>query len=259
MEHVIVLKCGGAALGGLTEDFFEGIAAMQKQGWHPVIVHGGGPAINRRLEEENVQTEFVEGLRKTTPQVLEAAKKALTGEVREQLIQSLERAGAGAKGMTGSDNHLLHASPVDIDKLGLVGSIDDVQTKPLEELMKKGSIPVIAPIAASSLYGHLNVNADAAAAAVAGALKADELIFVTDVDGVLHNGNLEEKLTVPTIESYIDEGIIFGGMIPKVKAAADCLDHSIGKVTIANGNGKNKNADGTLKGTSILKAPANKM
>ncbi|SFL53691.1 acetylglutamate kinase [Salibacterium qingdaonense] len=255
MKHVIVLKCGGSTLENLKADFFESIAAMQKKGLHPVIVHGGGPAINRRLEKDHVPTEFVEGLRKTTPQVLEAVEKALTGEVRRKLVQALEESGAPAHGVTGSENDLLQASPVDVETLGLVGAVDTVHTKRLEELIESGCIPVIAPIASSESHGRLNVNADAAAAAVATALGAGELVFVTDVDGVLRDGRLEETLTESSVTKYIDQGIIYGGMIPKVKAAAACLKGSINKVTIANGNGKNKNEDGTLKGTTVVKEP----
>ncbi|SFP79049.1 acetylglutamate kinase [Salibacterium halotolerans] len=256
MDDVIVLKCGGSTLENLEADFFESIAAMQRQGMNPVIVHGGGPAINRRLEKDRVPTEFVDGLRRTTPQVLEAVEKALTGDVQRELVRALENSGACAKGVTGSENGLLQASPVDIEKLGLVGDVDTVHTEQLEELMHRGCIPVIAPIASSKNYGRLNVNADAAAAAAATALGAVELIFVTDVDGVLRGGKLEETLTESSVKTYMEEGIIYGGMIPKVKAAAACLEGSIQKVTIANGNGKNKNEDGTLKGTTVVKEHA---
>ncbi|WP_026699936.1 acetylglutamate kinase [Salibacterium aidingense] len=256
MEHVVVIKCGGSTLTKLTSEFFEGIAAMKKKGRHPIIVHGGGPAINRALEEGEVETEFVDGLRKTTAEVLHAVETVLTGEVNSTLVTSLNKVGAPASGFSGAKHHLLKASPIDIEKLGLVGEVDKVNTEFLEEQLQQGIIPVIAPIAENDEHGRLNVNADTAASAVAQAAEAEELVFVTDVDGILKDGRLEEKLTSSVINQYMGSGVIYGGMIPKVKAALNSLTGNIQKVTIANGNGKNKKTDGTLKGTSIIKEKA---
>ncbi|RSL31016.1 acetylglutamate kinase [Salibacterium salarium] len=256
MENVVVIKCGGSTLASLSSDFFEGIAAMKQKGKHPIIVHGGGPAINQMLDEEKVETEFVDGLRKTTPEVLKAAEKVLTGHVSDGLVSCLQQAGVKAIGLSGVDEHLLEAVSVDIEKLGLVGDIEQVNTKILKRYIEADFIPVIAPIAVNQTYGKLNVNADSAASAVAKAMKAAELMFVTDVDGILCEGQLEENITVTTIESFIENGVIYGGMIPKVNAAKNSLTGQIEKVTIANGNGKNKNKDGTLKGTSIVKDTA---
>ncbi|MDQ0298804.1 acetylglutamate kinase [Salibacterium salarium] len=253
MENIIVIKCGGSTLANLSVDFFEGIAAMKQKGKHPIIVHGGGPAINRMLEVEKVETEFVEGLRKTTPEVLQTAEKVLTGYVSESIVSSLQQAGVQAIGLSGVERKLLEGVPLDIEKLGLVGDIEQVNIEVLKDEMDAGNIPVIAPIAFNETYGKLNVNADTAASAVAKALQAEELIFVTDVDGILCGGKLEDTLTVSAVEMFIENGTIYGGMIPKVNAAKSSLIGNIEKVTIANGNGKNKKNDGTLKGTSIVK------
>ncbi|WP_240374834.1 acetylglutamate kinase [Bacillus piscicola] len=253
MENIVVIKCGGSTVDALPSAFFESIRAMKDNGKHPVIVHGGGPAINKMLKQLKIKTEFVNGLRKTTSDVLEAAEMVLSGKVNKDLVSAFQQAGAAAVGMSGVDGQLLKASPVDLETLGLVGKIDDVNEEIITFFLENGYIPVIAPIASANAGEKLNVNADDAAAAVAQALHAEELVFVTDVDGVIINGKLREKLDMTDIDSLIENNTIYGGMIPKVKAAAASLTGKIEKVTIANGNGENTYEDGTLKGTAIMK------
>ncbi|SFE72936.1 acetylglutamate kinase [Alteribacillus iranensis] len=253
MDQIVVIKCGGSTVDALPSAFFESIAAMKECGKHPVVVHGGGPAINDMLKQLDIESEFVNGLRKTTDEVLEAAEMVLSGKVNKNLVAAFQKAGTQAVGMSGVDGELLKASPVDLETLGLVGKVEEVNETIIEFFIKNDVIPVIAPIASAGDGEKLNVNADEAAAAVARALEAEELVFVTDVDGVLINGKITEKLDVDEIDTLIKNKTIYGGMIPKVKAAAASLTGNIEKVTIANGNGKNTYANGSLKGTAIMK------
>ncbi|MFB5661376.1 acetylglutamate kinase [Alteribacillus sp. HJP-4] len=253
MKDIVVIKCGGSTVNALTEAFFDSIAAMKATGKHPIIVHGGGPAINEMLEAQNIKCEFVDGLRKTTAEVLNTAEMVLAGKVNKQIVSSLEASGGAAIGLSGVDAGIIQAEAIDFEKLGFVGAVDSVNEAFLESLLLGGFIPVIAPIATDGRGGRLNINADTAASAIARALHADELLFVTDVEGVLIGGSLQEQVFVSDIDSWISEGSIYGGMIPKVKAAAECLDGNIEKITIASGYATLRHKDGTLKGTTITK------
>ncbi|MFB4162776.1 acetylglutamate kinase [Alteribacillus sp. JSM 102045] len=256
MEDLVVIKCGGSTVDELSLDFYHSIAAMKKMGKHPIVVHGGGPAINNMLIQMQIKPEFVDGLRKTTSEVLEAAELVLSGKVNKNIVSAFQQTDATAVGLSGIDGDLIQAAPINLETLGYVGKVEEVNHVFLQQLIQTGYIPVIAPIAVNKNGGKLNVNADVAAAAVARAVNAEELIFVTDVDGVLVDGKLVETLSVAEMNQLVEEGTIYGGMIPKVRAAADSLAGTLEKVTIANGNGKNKHEDGTLKGTAIIKKNA---
>ncbi|SDI01013.1 N-acetylglutamate kinase [Alteribacillus persepolensis] len=253
MDGIVVIKCGGSTVEELSADFFQSIAAMKDMGKHPIIVHGGGPAINDMLVTMQIKPEFVDGLRKTTAEVLETAELVLSGKVNKKIVTAFQDTSKTAIGLSGVDGDLIKASPLNLDTLGYVGNVEDVNQTLLLHIVKTGSIPVIAPIASDINGGKLNVNADVAAAAVAQAMQAEELMFVTDVDGVMIDGNMQETLTVSDIDKLVNDGTIYGGMIPKVRAAADSLTDKLEKVTIANGNGKNRHENGTLKGTTIIK------
>ncbi|WP_158736099.1 acetylglutamate kinase [Alteribacillus sp. YIM 98480] len=256
MEGIVVIKCGGSTVDELSPDFFHSIAAMKKKGKHPIIVHGGGPAINNMLVQMQIKPEFVDGLRKTTGDVLEAAELVLSGKVNKKIVAAFQPTQATAIGISGIDGDLIKASPINLETLGYVGKVEEINVRFLQQLIQNDFIPVIAPIAADTNEGKLNINADVAAAAVARAMHAEELIFVTDVDGVLVKGQLAETLAVTEVNALVENGTIYGGMIPKVRAAADSLTGKLEKVTIANGNGKNTHEDGTLKGTTIIKKKA---
>ncbi|WP_054634944.1 acetylglutamate kinase [Thalassobacillus sp. C254] len=253
MMEIVVIKCGGSTVDELNEEFFKGIVAMQTAGKYPIIVHGGGPAINSMLEKLEVEIQFIDGLRKTTPAVLEVAEMVLSGKVNKQIVQGLQRAGGKGLGISGCDGSLLQAVPVDLASLGLVGQINNVNVSLLHSLLNEGTIPVLSPIACTEEGDHLNVNADAAASSVANYMKAQELVFVTDVDGVLKDGQLLEVLSAAQVQELIDDGTVYGGMIPKVKAAVDSLQGEIEKVVIAGGKAGSRNEDGTIKGTAIVK------
>lgn len=253
MNSITVVKCGGSTVNKLTAEFFKSIAAMKEKGMNPVLVHGGGLEINRMLEQMQIECEFVNGLRKTTPEVLEVAEMILSGKVNKCLVSSLQSAGAPAFGMSGIDGGLLEAEQVADQDLGLVGNVVNVNTSCIHSMLESGFVPVIAPIAADKNGKKLNVNADAAASAVAQAVGAKELLFITDVEGVLIDGSKADYIHVEQLEQHIHDGEIYGGMIPKVQAAAASLTGDLEKVIIAGADGHTDEADGKLKGTAIIR------
>ncbi|GIN11534.1 acetylglutamate kinase [Shouchella clausii] len=248
----VVIKIGGSTLEALEEEFYEGVVKRASQGDKIMIVHGGGPAINNLLQAMAVESQFVDGLRKTTAGVLTAAEAALSGQINKQLVRSLYRVGGKAVGLSGSDGHLLKTIPIDTDKLGFVGAVESVNVDLLFNVAKAGYIPVIAPIGMDANYQSYNINADTAAAAVAKASKAEELVFVTDVDGVQKDGKVIEEMDEVLAKRYIEEGVIYGGMVPKVNACLDSLSGALTKARIVSG----KKAYHPSAGTAIVK-PSN--
>lgn len=248
--ETIVIKCGGSVLSELSPSFFESLQLYAREK-KIVIVHGGGPEIGQMLKKLCVPTEFVNGLRKTTKDVLEVAEMILAGKVNKQLVGILQQYGLSAVGVSGVDAHLLEATAIDFHTLGYVGEVKNVNCAFLETLLRDGYIPVIAPIGADELGQTYNINADTVAGAVAKALNAQQLLFVTDVPGILQDGVVVEQTTVDDIERMIATGVITGGMIPKVKAAVAALE-KLGEVMIVSGKTPFY-ANGKLYGTSIRK------
>jgi acetylglutamate kinase len=253
LKDIVVIKCGGSTIAELSTEFFKSVVNMQQSGKHPVIVHGGGPAINQLLQKLDIKSEFVDGLRKTTEDVLDTAEMVLCGKVNKQVVTSLHQAGGQAVGLSGCDGKLLEVKPINEGMLGYVGEPTSVNTSLLTSLMKLQMIPVIAPIGMNNEGVHYNVNADSAAAAIAKELEAEQLVFVTDVDGILKDGKCLEKVTADEIEEYIADGTIYGGMLPKVKAALSTLTDSLQSVVIMNGKSTTVSKDGSVQGTTILK------
>ncbi|MCL7748188.1 acetylglutamate kinase [Halalkalibacter alkaliphilus] len=254
MKDVVVIKCGGSTIAELSDEFYKSVVKMQKDGKHPIVVHGGGPAINQLLQKLDIKSEFVDGLRKTTEDVLDTAEMVLCGKVNKQVVTSLYQAGGQAVGLSGCDGQLIEVEPVNEGMLGYVGEPTKVNTNLLSSLMELDMIPVIAPIGINAEGTHYNVNADSAAAAIAKELGAEQLVFVTDVDGILKDGKCLEKVTIEEIESYIADGTIYGGMLPKVRAALSTLTGNIQSVMIMNGKSTNVGKDGSVQGTTILKS-----
>lgn len=254
MDHAIVIKCGGSTVDQLTKEFYEGIGFLQQSGLKPVIVHGGGPAIEKVLNALGTQTEFVDGLRKTSAEVLEAVEMALSGIVSNSIVRSLGKCGLLAAGLNGCDGRLICAEALDLARLGLVGDIKEVNTGLLLSMLDMGVVPVISPIA-FGLDEHdcYNVNADTAAGAVAEALGAERMVIITDVPGVLDKrGKVMASATESELLCYMNEGVITGGMIPKVKAALGSLQGGVKEVVITNGRSGWAGTEG-LSGTAILK------
>lgn len=253
MKDIVVIKCGGSTISELSDTFFKSVIQMKKDGKYPIIVHGGGPMINQLLQKLEIKSEFVDGLRKTTEDVLETAEMVLCGKVNKQLVTNIQLAGGLAVGLSGCDGKLIEVEPINEGMLGYVGEPTSININLLNALLDQEMIPVIAPIGINQFGAHYNVNADSAAGAIARALQAEQLVFVTDVDGILKNGECLQAVTEDDIEMLIIDGTIYGGMIPKVKAALATLS-DVESVMIMNGKNTTVKEDGSVKGTVITKS-----
>lgn len=255
MSEIIVLKCGGSTIDALSESFFTNIKTLQESGQQPIIVHGGGPAIKEMLTKLQIESEFVNGLRKTTADVMDVVEMVLTGVVNNSIVQRLQDAGIQAVGLTGSDGNLLTAKAIDFEALGYVGEVTNVQTELIQQLLANNIIPVIAPIGRGTDGTRYNINADTAAGAIATAVAAKQLVFVTDVPGILKENVLLTSVTEAEVIKLIDNGVIYGGMIPKVEAALASLGGELQEAMIVDGNQSVLSAaESTLVGTVIRKS-----
>lgn len=220
----VVVKCGGSVLKELSDSFFSSMISLLADGYKIVFVHGGGPEINAMLDKMDVESEFKNGLRVTSQDVLVAAELVLSGSMNRKLVRLLEAHGIAAIGLQSSDQGILEADFINQKELGFVGDVTSVNKTVLEIILNAGLLPVLTPIAKGPEGTVLNVNADHAAGAAAHALAADHLLMVTDVDGVLNNGELVPVLTGAETKKLIESGVISGGMIPKVQTALKALD-----------------------------------
>lgn len=221
--HFVVIKLGGSTLE-TQRDALEDIVWLRSLGAQPVLVHGGGPEITAWLDRLSIPHRFERGLRVTDAETLEVVRMALAGKVNGELVQALTRLGGRAVGLTGLDGALLRARPVS-EQLGYVGEVVEVDPNPIETLSDAGYIPVVAPLAIGPDGEALNVNADDAAADLARGLRAAKLLYISDVPGVQDaNGDLISVLTDEDARRLIAEGVIKGGMIPKVEACLRALD-----------------------------------
>lgn len=239
MKQYLVIKCGGSVYDKLTPSFFKNIQEIQKEGiYAPIIVHGGGPAISEMLTKLDIPTSFHDGLRFTSQDVLDVAEMILSGSMNKKLVANLQTAGGKAVGLSGIDGQLFRAEPIDLEKLGFVGEIVSVDPTLIQALCSKGFIPVISPISADASGQHYNINADQAAAAIAGVLQA-KLCFISDVPGILveQDGQMKQldQVSDLEIEDLIEMKKISGGMIPKVMAAVESLKQQVSEVVIVSG------------------------
>lgn len=222
MSDVVVVKIGGSTLGA-QDTTLEDIVALQRRGLRPVVVHGGGALISEWLAAHNVPTRFERGLRVTDAATLDVAVAVLAGLVNKRLVAALAAAGGHAVGLSGADGGLLKARRFD-EALGYVGEVAEVDARPLLDLLDDGFVPVVAPIAVEwrgeAPTGQLlNINADTAAGAVAAALAARWLVFLTDVAGIRdESGATLRALSLSQASALTEAGVIEGGMIPKVEA-----------------------------------------
>jgi len=248
-----VIKYGGSAMTQerLRESFARDVLLLKFVGINPVVVHGGGKHISELLEKLGVSTRFVDGLRITTEEVMHVVEMVLSGDVNKDIVALINKHSGDeiyAVGLSGRDGRLLRAKKIDktyFEKVGLkppeadlgfVGEVTAVNTDLLKNLMEKNYIPVVAPVGVGKDGEAYNVNADLAAAAVAKALKAEKLIYLTDTEGVKDDrGNLIKKLKDDQIDPLIKRGVISGGMIPKVKSAVDALKGGVKKVHVVDG------------------------
>ncbi|HLH74864.1 MAG TPA: acetylglutamate kinase, partial [Chloroflexota bacterium] len=222
LGKTIVVKLGGSALGQ-HDTTIEDVVICHRLGIRIVLVHGGGNAISQWLKRVGKEPRFVKGLRVTDDETMELVIMTLAGQVNKQLVAELQRFGGHAVGLCGLDGGLLRARSVD-PELGRVGEVYAVDLTPLQALTEAGYIPVVAPIALGDDGQSLNLNADTAAAELAATLRAAKAIFLTDVPGVLDaEHKLLSALTASQVRSLIAEGVISGGMIPKVEACLRAL------------------------------------
>jgi acetylglutamate kinase len=233
----ILVKLGGTLLDdpGVRARLCQEIAAAARNGFELVVVHGGGKQMTRRLTERGIESRFVNGLRVTTPEVVETLLEVLAGRVNRELVASLTAAGARAVGLSGIDGLLAEAEEMD-PALGSVGRVVRSNPEVLEVLVARGFVPVVACLAGDRRGRLYNVNADQMAVACASAFGAAQLIFLTDVAGVLDGEKrLRPHLTAAESEALIAQGIATGGMQAKLTAASSALSGGVGSVQIVPG------------------------
>lgn len=241
----VVIKYGGAAMldPGLRELTARDIVLMRYVGMNPVVVHGGGPAINRMLQRLNIESRFTRnGLRVTDDATMEVVEMMLCGQVNKEIVALLNRAGGEAVGLSGKDGNLLIACRIeaqDGEDIGRVGQIVGVNTRVLRAVCEAGMIPVIAPVATDREGGAWNINADTAAGDIAAALQAEKLVFLTDTPGLLRDKNdpesLIHRLHSRNVENLKAQGVISGGMVPKIDACLKALDFGVRRTHIIDG------------------------
>ena len=240
-NQIIVIKYGGAAMieEALKTSFAQDIVLLQSLGMQPVVVHGGGPEVSKLIQSLGQEVTFVDGLRVTTAENLKVAEMVLSGNLNKEIIAHLQTFGGKAVGLSGKDGNLIqadkkkHASGID---LGYVGTIRQINPELLHLLIREQFIPVVSPIGMGSSGETYNINADTVAAAIAVALEARKVIFMTDVNGVLSDGKeLISYLDTATAENLIANKVISGGMVPKIQAALDCVKANVRSAHIING------------------------
>lgn len=234
----VVIKYGGSAQidPKLREQFAKDIVMMYMLGIQPIIVHGGGKRITSVLSQMGIESEFIDGHRVTSKECMEVVEMVLSGEINKEIAYFLSLNGVQALGMSGKDSLLFEAKCKENGRFGLTGEIERANPEILERLLEGRIIPVISPVCGDSEGRSYNVNADVVACEVAKALKADKVIFLTDTLGVLDkNGELIESIKSDEVEGLIKEGVISGGMIPKILSCVDCLKSGVKKVHIIDG------------------------
>ena len=236
-SKTFVIKYGGAAMRDerLKVSFAQDVTILRKIGINIIIVHGGGKDITDLASTLNIQNSFVDGQRYTDEKMVDVVLMVLAGKLNKEIVNLINTNGGNAIGLCGIDNGLLKAQQITEKDLGLVGDVSFVNTSFLNLLLNNGMMPVIAPLAVGEDNKILNVNADLAAGAIATALKAEKLVYLSDIEGVLVDKQLVSSLTHAEAESLIERGAIHSGMIPKVRSAFTTLDAGVNKVHIIDG------------------------
>jgi acetylglutamate kinase len=236
-DATVVIKLGGHAMGSAEgmASFARDVVLMRTVGINPVVVHGGGPQINAMLDTMGVKSSFVRGKRVTDAETLRIVEMVLGGEINKAIVQAINTAGGRAVGLTGKDADMITCMPDD-PELGFVGTPSEVDPRLLNSLFRDEMIPVIAPIGTGENDETYNINGDTAAGAVAGALKADRLLLLTDVSGVKDaSGEVLTELSAAQVRALTEAGTISGGMIPKTQTALDALQAGTRAVVILDG------------------------
>ena len=248
-NKTIVVKYGGHAMeDGVHEEFAQDVVLMKQTGINPVVVHGGGPQIGAMLKRLNIESSFVDGLRVTNAAAMEVVEMVLSGTINKQIVAGINAAGGRAVGVSGKDGNMVLARKVGKTKidpktgertiidLGFVGEPERVDAEVLRMILNSDLIPVVAPIGVGPKAESYNINADTVAGAVAGAIAAERLVLLTDVEGVLdREGKLISHLTVSQARALIQDGTISGGMIPKIETAIDAVEKGVHAAVILDG------------------------
>ena len=238
--EIVVVKYGGNAMinSHLKEQVMEDIVLLHLTGVKIVLVHGGGPEINDMMDKLGNKAQFVDGLRVTDKETVDIVQMVLAGKINKTLVNHIEVKGGKAMGISGLDGHLIEAKMKD-ERLGFVGEITNINIEPVTDLLGKGYIPVISTVGCDSESNVYNINADTAAARIAGALGAQRLIMMTDIAGLLKDkddvSTLIPEITVKQAKELLTDGTISGGMIPKIKCCVDAINHGVKNVIIMDG------------------------
>ena len=237
---IVVIKYGGNAMVNeqLKQQVMEDVALLWLIGVKVVLVHGGGPEISETMKKLGKQAQFVDGLRVTDKETVDIVQMVLAGKVNKALVNLLQMKGGHAVGLSGIDGGIIEATMKD-ETLGYVGKITRIRTQPIMDLLEKNYIPVISTIASDRQGNTYNINGDTAAAYIAGALNAERLIMMTDIAGILRDkddpSTLIPALTVKEAKKLFDEGVISGGMIPKVDCCIEAIGKGVKHVVIMDG------------------------
>ncbi|OEG61740.1 acetylglutamate kinase [Halanaerobium congolense] len=240
-----VIKYGGSIMADaeLKEKLIEDITLLKYVGINPVVVHGGGQAINKTLDRLNIESNFIDGLRVTDKDTMEIVEMVLSAQINKEIVALMNKMQAKAVGISGKDGSLIRAKKKEFSDpakdLGFVGEVDQINPELVEKLIEDGYIPVIAPVGVNEKGETLNINADSVAGELAAALKAEKLIYLTDVDGIRYDAADEStrvsQLTFSEIKEWIADGKIKGGMLPKVEGCMQAVESGVIRTHILNG------------------------
>ncbi|MBR5316366.1 MAG: acetylglutamate kinase [Lachnospiraceae bacterium] len=239
---IIVVKYGGSAMSNeeLQRNVIKDVTLLKLVGFKPIIVHGGGKEISRWVGKVGKEAQFVNGLRVTDDETMEIAEMVL-GRVNKRLVTMVEELGVKAVGLSGKDGQMLQVEKKysDGQDIGYVGNITDVNPKILFDLLENGYLPIVSPIGLDEEYATYNINADDAACAIAKAIGADKLVFLTDIEGLYKDINDKEsfisRITATEADNLIEEGFIGGGMLPKLNNCTSAVKNGVNRVHILDG------------------------
>ncbi len=237
---IVVIKYGGNAMinNELKEHVMEDIVLLRQIGINVVLVHGGGPEISDTLKKMNIESKFVNGLRQTDRETVGVVQMVLAGKVNKDLVNLIQNKGGRAIGLSGIDGHMIEAEMMN-PELGYVGEITNINPRPILDLLDDGYIPVISTVGCDSKGNVYNINADTAASKIAGTLKAYTMISMTDIKGLLRDvddpSSLIPELSVSEVPELIKDGVISGGMIPKIGCCVEAIRRGVNQVAIIDG------------------------
>ena len=246
----IVIKYGGHAMGNslLAQNFSKDVGLLKEVGINPIIVHGGGPQIGEMLKKKNLDSKFVEGLRVTDKETVKVVERVLSNDINKKIVNDINISGGRAEGFSGNIDNLIEATKINVSikesdsniekilDLGFVGTPININTKIIEDSIQKGNIPVLAPLGIDKDGNTYNINADTVAGFIAGKLKVDKLLLLTDVPGILDaNNKLISTLSFNDAKKIINESYIHGGMKPKISTCIDAISKGVNQATILDG------------------------